>query len=62
MPGKIPPVRRSRARAPLKPIKEISLEEIEDRADVKAARAALHDVKRNGTIPWTQLKKELGLV
>lgn len=56
------PARGGRALAVVKPTDEIELEEIEDREDLKAARAALRDVKRNGTIPWTQLKKELGLV
>jgi prevent-host-death family protein len=54
--------RRSRLVAAVVPIEDIALlEEIEDRADLKAARAALREVKRKGTIPWTRLKKELGL-
>jgi hypothetical protein len=55
------PVPRSRAQTSVKPIEDIQLEEIEDRADLKAASAAIRDVKRNGTIPWIQLKKDLGL-
>jgi len=44
------------------PIEDIALlEEIEDREDLKAARAALREVKRRGTIPWTVIKKDLGL-
>jgi hypothetical protein len=44
------------------PIEDIALlEEIEDREDLKAARAALREVKRKGTIPWARLKKELSL-
>ena len=54
--------RRSRPLAAVVPIEDIALlEEIEDREDLKAARAALREVKRKGTIPWTRLKKELGL-
>ncbi len=37
------------------------LEEIEEREDLKAARAALREVARKGTRPWTQIKKELAL-
>jgi len=54
--------RRSRPLAALVPIEDIELlEEIEDREDLKAARAALREVKRKGTIPWTRIKKDLGL-
>jgi hypothetical protein len=38
------------------------LERAEDRADLKAAHAALREVNRKGTISWTQVKRELGLV
>jgi len=37
------------------------LQAIEDRRDSKAARAALEDVKANGTIPWEKIKADLGL-
>ncbi len=54
--------RRSRPLAAVVPIEDIALlEEIEDRDDIKAARAALREVKRKGTIPWTRIKKQLGL-
>ncbi len=54
--------RRNRPLAALVPIEDIELlEEIEDREDLKAARAALREVKRKGTIPWMRIKKELGL-
>ena len=54
--------RRNRPLAAVVPIEDMALfEEIEDREDLKAARAALREVKRKGTIPWTQIKKELGL-
>jgi prevent-host-death family protein len=54
--------RRSKALAAMVPMEDVALlEEIEDREDLKAARAALREVKRKGTIPWTRLKKELRL-
>jgi hypothetical protein len=52
--------RRGRPLAAVVAIEDIApLEEIEDREDLKAARAVLRVVKRKGTIPWTRLKKEL---
>ena len=55
--------RRSRPLAAVVPIEDIALlEAMEDRDDLKAARAAIREVKRKGTIPWSQIKKELGLV
>jgi prevent-host-death family protein len=54
--------RRNRPLVAVVPIEDIALlEEIEDREDLKAARAALREVKRRGTIPWTVIKKDLGL-
>jgi prevent-host-death family protein len=54
--------RRSRPLVAVVPIEDIALlEAIEDRDDLKAARAALREVKRKGTIPWSRMKKELGL-
>jgi prevent-host-death family protein len=54
--------RRSRPLVAVVPIEDIALlEAMEDRADLNAARAALREVKRKGTIPWTRVKKELGL-
>jgi len=54
--------RRNKPLAAVVPIEDIALiEEIEDREDLKAARAALRDIRRNGTVPWTRIKKELGL-
>ncbi|HSY78923.1 MAG TPA: type II toxin-antitoxin system Phd/YefM family antitoxin [Verrucomicrobiae bacterium] len=53
--------RRSRPLAVV-PIEDIALlEAMEDRDDLNAARAALREVKRKGTISWTRMKKELGL-
>ena len=37
------------------------LQSIEDYHDTRAALAALEDSKVNGTIPWEQVKAELGL-
>lgn len=54
--------RRSRPLVAVVPIEDIALlEAMEDRDDLRAARAALREVKRKGTIPWTRMKKELGL-
>ena len=54
--------RRNRPLAAVVPIEDIALlEEIEDRADLKAARAALREVKRKGTRPWEVIKKDLDL-
>ena len=55
--------RRSRPLAAVVPIEDIALlEAIEDRQDLKAARAAIREVKRKGTIPWTKIKQELNLI
>ena len=54
--------RRNKPLAAVVPIEDIALiEEIEDREDLKAARAAIREAKRKGTIPWAQIKKELNL-
>ncbi len=54
--------RRSKPLAAMVPIEDMALlEELEEREDLKAARAALREVARKGTRPWTQIKKELGL-
>jgi prevent-host-death family protein len=54
--------RRNRPLVGVVPIEDIALlEEIEDREDLKAARAALREAKRKGTIPWSRIKKELNL-
>jgi antitoxin (DNA-binding transcriptional repressor) of toxin-antitoxin stability system len=37
------------------------LQAIEDRRDRVAARLALQDAETNGTVPWEQVKAELGL-
>ena len=54
--------RRNKPLVAVVPIEDIALiEEIEDREDLKAARAALREAKRKGTKSWEQLKKELRL-
>jgi prevent-host-death family protein len=52
--------RRDRPLAAVVPIEDMALlEEMEDREDVKAARKALREVKRKGTIPLDEVLKEL---
>ncbi len=54
--------RRSRPLAAMVPIEDMALlEQIEDREDLKAARAALREVKRKGTIPLDEVLKEFNL-
>jgi prevent-host-death family protein len=54
--------RRNKPLVAVVPIEDIALiEEIEDCEDLKAARVALREAKRKGTIPWARIKKELGL-
>ena len=44
------------------PIEDVQLlEEIEDRLDLDEARAALASVKREGTVAWKKIKRDLGL-
>lgn len=46
----------------LVPIEDLEfLEELEDRFDLKEARAVLVEVEREGTVPWEQVKARLGL-
>jgi hypothetical protein len=37
------------------------LRRLEDEEDLRDARAALREARRNGTIPWEKVKAELGL-
>jgi prevent-host-death family protein len=54
--------RRNRPLVAIVPIEDFALlEEIEDREDLKAARAAIREAKRKGAKSWEQLKKELRL-
>ncbi len=54
--------RRNRPLVAIVPIEDIALlEAIEDREDLKAARAAIREAKRKDPKSWKQLKKELRL-
>jgi prevent-host-death family protein len=48
--------------AAIVPVEDLALlEVIEHRRDLKAARQALEEIEREGTIPWDQAKADLGL-
>lgn len=54
--------RRGKDVAAIVPMEDLELlRALEDRIDLDAARAALADVRKNGTVSWKTLKKELGL-
>ena len=54
--------RRGRDLAALVPIEDLELlEQLEDRIDLDAARAALREVESDGTIAWEQIKANLSL-
>jgi prevent-host-death family protein len=54
--------RRNRPLAAVVPLEDVELlEELEERADLQASRRAREEVRRRGTIPWKQLKKQLDL-
>ncbi len=54
--------RRGRAIAAVVPVEDVELlDELEARIDLAAARKALASVEREGTVPWENLKAELGL-
>ena len=54
--------RRGRDIAAVVPIEDLELiERLEDEIDIREARKALEDVRKHGTIPWEDVKKELGL-
>lgn len=54
--------RRGRRIAAVVPIEDVELlEELENRADLEDARAALAEARAKGTIPWDKIKAELGL-
>lgn len=54
--------RRGKALVAVVPIEDVELlRELEDYYDAKAADEALEDVRIHGTIPWEQVKAELGL-
>ena len=44
------------------PIEDLEyLERMEDEADIREVKKALEDVRKNGAVPWEEVKKELGL-
>jgi hypothetical protein len=46
----------------LVPVEDLKLlEELEDRIDLESAREALKEAEKEGTIPWKEVKKKLGL-
>lgn len=52
--------RRGKEMAALVPMDDLRiLEELEDATDREAARKALADVKKNGSIPWETVKTRL---
>ncbi|MFN2384321.1 MAG: type II toxin-antitoxin system Phd/YefM family antitoxin [Gemmatimonadota bacterium] len=54
--------RRGRELAAIVPLEDLALlEQLEERMDLEAARAALGDVKRQGSVSWKRLKADLGL-
>jgi len=54
--------RHGKAVAAVVPIEDLEfLEELEERIDIEDARAALADVKKQGTISWNKIKAELDL-
>lgn len=58
--------RRGKGVAALIPLDDLvaleqMLRRIEDESDLEAARKALDESRRKGTIPWEQVKEELGL-
>jgi TRAP-type C4-dicarboxylate transport system substrate-binding protein len=52
---KLPEERKAKIKARADEMEE------EDRLDNEAADAAMEDVKLHGTIPWEELKRDLGL-
>ncbi|MBI4617221.1 MAG: type II toxin-antitoxin system Phd/YefM family antitoxin [Planctomycetes bacterium] len=55
-------VRRGKAVAALVPVEDLALlEEMEDRDDVRAARKALAEARKRGTVRWEDIKAELAL-
>ena len=54
--------RRGRDLVALVPVSDLEiLESLEDAMDINAAKAALKEAKKKGTIPWSKFKKELDL-
>ncbi len=54
--------RRGKVVAAIVPVVDLELlEALEDRLDLEAARTALKEAEKMGTVPWARLKKDLGL-
>jgi prevent-host-death family protein len=54
--------RRGKEVAAVVPIEDLELiERLEDEIDIREAEKTLADVRKNGTIPWAKVKKDLGL-
>jgi prevent-host-death family protein len=54
--------RRGKQIAAVVPIEDLEyIERIEDEIDIREAMKALEDARKHGTIPWEDVKKELGL-
>jgi prevent-host-death family protein len=54
--------RRGKGVAAIVPVADLEfLEVLEDRLDLEAARVALKEAEKQGTVSWAQLKKEMGL-
>lgn len=54
--------RRGKPLVAMVPVEDVELlQELENRADLDALREVREEMKREGTVPWTQVKKELGL-
>ena len=54
--------RRGKEVAAVVPIEDLELiERLEDEIDIREAKKALADVRKHGTIPWEEVKKDLGL-
>jgi len=53
---------RGKDLAAVVPIEDVRLlEDLEDRIDLDDARAALANVKEEGTVTWDKIKRDLGL-
>jgi prevent-host-death family protein len=54
--------RRGRPLAAVVPVEDVKvLQAIEDRLDLDPARASLAEAQQEGTVPWEQIKADLGL-
>ena len=54
--------RRGKPVVAVVPIEDLQLlQDLEDQLDLEEARAALAEAREKGTIPWEQVKQQLGL-